>query len=194
MRGEQDPVWRGDDAAGSSDEAAAMLTAYLFDRVSTIADALTDELSTSQIIGVLMYQGMAGLGAAGAAVALVDPGGFLAYVGAVGAAADLQLSSGIVPLDRRTPMAQAALTRNPVFVSTAAEASEGFPDITADREGCRAYAAVPLQVGGRTVGVLGVTFRDERAFSHLEQRFITTVANIGAHALLRDLSFRHSED
>jgi GAF domain-containing protein len=141
-----------------------------------------------------MREGMAGLGAEGAAVALIDPAGWLAYIAAVGVAADLQLSSGIVPLDRRIPMAQAARTSRPVFVERAEDAERDFPDITADRLGCQAYAAVPLVVRGNAKGVLGVTFRHERAFDDLERRFIVTVANVGAQALVRDLDFTHRVD
>lgn len=163
----------------------------LFDRVADVAEALTADLSTSQIVEVLMREGMAGLGAEGAAVALIDPAGWLAYIAAVGVAADLQLSTGIVPLDRRIPMAEAAREARAVFVEDAS-AAEAFPDITADRLGCRAYAAVPLVYRGTPKGVLGVTFRKERAFDDVERRFIVAVANVGAQALVRDLDFGHS--
>ena len=161
----------------------------LFASVADIAQALTAELSTSEIVQVLMDEGMVGLGAQGAAVALIDPDGWLAYIAAVGVAADLQLNSGLVELDRRIPMAHAASTAEPVFVETEAEAVERFPDITAHREGCRAYAAVPLVLAGRPKAVLGVTFGQERRFDDVDRRFIVTVANLGAHALVSELGF-----
>ncbi|MFN8022769.1 MAG: GAF domain-containing protein [Acidimicrobiales bacterium] len=164
-------------------------SAELFTRVADVAEALTADLSTSEIVRALMEQGMAGLGAQGASVALIDPDGWLAYIAAVGVAAELQLNSGLVELERRIPMAHAALHLEPVFVESADDAAVRFPDITADRHGCRAYAAVPLVLGGRARAVLGVTFADERSFDEIDRRFVVTIANIGARGLVSELGF-----
>ena len=51
---------------------------------------------------------------------------------------------------------------------------------------CGAVAVVPLTAGEARLGVLGVCFADERAFSSGDREYLATLGGIAALALARD--------
>jgi signal transduction histidine kinase len=92
-----------------------------------------------------------------------------------------------LPLTRDSPLATAARTGDPVFVESADELRQRFPDAlpVLEQLGIEALAVVPAVANGRVRGALGVGFGATHAFDEGERRFITAVASQFAQAVLR---------
>ena len=85
-----------------------------------------------------------------------------------------------IPLDAGLPLSEAARRGEPIFLSTGADRLEAFPEsavIPVQHEG---LAALPLVVGKRPLGVLGLSFSEPRHFGPDEQALLVTIAQLCA--------------
>ncbi|WP_078591819.1 SpoIIE family protein phosphatase [Streptomyces megasporus] len=92
-----------------------------------------------------------------------------------------------IPLESEYPGAAVVRTGRAVYLSSPDEYRRRFPATWSFVEtyGNRAWAYLPLLVGGRTIGSWLVSFRDPVAFTPDERYVLTTVARLLAHALSR---------
>lgn len=99
-----------------------------------------------------------------------------------------------VPLDAPYPAAQVVRTGRPVFISSRDEYRRRFPTMypMIKEFGRQAWAYLPLNVGGRPMGVWLATFSYQVAFTADERSILTTLARMMAQALART-SVRDSE-
>src|SRR5580658_584301 len=88
-----------------------------------------------------------------------------------------------IPLDPSLPAAETLRTGLPIFVETRAEVARRWP-VLADSPTV-SFAALPLIVEGRRLGVLAVGFREEHTFSPAGRDYLTTIAEQAAGALAR---------
>ena len=87
-------------------------------------------------------------------------------------------------LDRRTPVGQAVLTNEPVLMPDRQTWIERYPDL--DEETLPAAAAsIPLDIGGRAIGGLTLSYDEPRSFSEDDVGFMLAAARQGAQALER---------
>ncbi|HZB02509.1 MAG TPA: PAS domain S-box protein, partial [Actinomycetota bacterium] len=87
-------------------------------------------------------------------------------------------------LDRRTPVGQAVLTNEPVLMQDRQTWIERYPDL--DGETLPAAAAsIPLDIGGRAIGGLTLSYDEPRSFSEDDVGFMLAAARQGAQALER---------
>jgi signal transduction histidine kinase len=93
----------------------------------------------------------------------------------------------IVPLDAPVPTAEAARTGRAVWLGSVAEIERRYPHLAGARArwGDRAWACVPLRVEDDAMGVLGLSFREERAFDAVERAFVASIAQLCAQAFSR---------
>ncbi|MEA2686674.1 MAG: hypothetical protein QOE93_1869 [Actinomycetota bacterium] len=85
-----------------------------------------------------------------------------------------------LPLDAGLPITEAARTGEPVFLSSGAARFEAFPSsarIPVVHEG---LVALPLVVGGRSLGVLGLSFTAPKHFDPDEEALLVTVGHLCA--------------
>jgi signal transduction histidine kinase len=84
-------------------------------------------------------------------------------------------------------VADAARTRQPVWLSSRAEAATRYPAFAdpATDAGRRSWAALPLAAHGATLGALGLSFDAERVIPADERAFMLTLATQCAQALER---------
>ena len=88
-----------------------------------------------------------------------------------------------IPLDPSLPAAEILRDGVPLFVETRIELSRRWPVLA---EGATsAFAALPLAVEGRRLGVMAVGFRDEHRFEPDEREYLKAVAEQAAVALAR---------
>ncbi|HEX6400510.1 MAG TPA: SpoIIE family protein phosphatase, partial [Actinomycetota bacterium] len=87
-------------------------------------------------------------------------------------------------LDRRTPVGQAILSNEPVMMPNRDDWIERYPDVAAGGLPAAA-AAIPLDLGGRAIGGLTMSFDEPRTFSDEDVGFILAAARQGAQALDR---------
>jgi PAS domain S-box-containing protein len=88
------------------------------------------------------------------------------------------------PLDRRSPIGDAVLRNEPVVMVDPEEWLSRFPGLERERVPAAA-ASIPLDVGGRAIGGLTLSFDHPREFSEDDIGFMLGAARQGAQALER---------
>ena len=153
-------------------------------RVALVARALTSALDVSEIVEIVVHQGMAGLDAEGGAFAFLDERGVLVPAVMVGYPKHAFEAFTPLALDRELPMTVAAREKEPIWVASLGDARARFPALVAGLvTRSQAWAAIPLVIEGVVFGVLGVSFLVPRHFSQSERLFIGALADLCALAL-----------
>jgi PAS domain S-box-containing protein len=167
-------------ACQAAEEAAARIA-----RLQAVTAALSEAVTPAEVAEAILTQGLAALGAATGIVAALDEAGReLEIIGAHGYPAELVAAWRRFSVDAKVPASEAVRRREPVLVESMVERLRRFPGAYGEREG-GALAALPLVVGGRIVGAIGVVFEQERGFDEPELADLSTVARLGAQALDR---------
>ncbi len=141
--------------------------------------ALAAAPSEEAIADVAVDQLLPAVGADAGVLALKDDDGGLDVRRAVGYG-DLASEWRRIPIDAGLPLSESARLGEPVFLSTVAERIETYPasaTIPVPHEG---LVALPLVVGGRSLGVLGLSFTEPRHFDPDEQALLVTIAQLCA--------------
>jgi PAS domain S-box-containing protein len=127
------------------------------------------------------------LGAAVVTVRALGPDGQLRLLGGRGYPAHFMDSFGAVSISEHLPSCVAFRTREPVYLAKMGEIEARFPALAgiARENGHGAWAAVPLVLGDRALGVLGLVFSAEQRFDADERALVATVAEQCAQALER---------
>ena len=86
-----------------------------------------------------------------------------------------------IPLDTSSPLGRAFVSGEPVFVESR-EALAAFPEMAKATLRHRAWAALPLLVHKRRIGVLGLSFAEARPFTGEDRALLVTVARQCAQA------------
>jgi PAS domain S-box-containing protein len=154
-------------------------------RLAMVSRALTESLRPSEVIDIVVRQGMAGLGAEGGVLALVAPDGVVVPVETVGYSKDAVAAFPRMSVEDDLPLTVAAREREPVWVASRGDAERRFPALLASAVSrSQAWAAIPLVADGLLIGCLGVSFLEPREFSEPERLFIRTLGNQCALALV----------
>jgi PAS domain S-box-containing protein len=95
-----------------------------------------------------------------------------------------------IPADAAMPIAIAARALEPLFVGSAAEWMERFPAVAGVIDPrTRSWIALPLRIGPRSVGAIGLSVRIERAFTEDDRGLLVAVSQHAAVAVERALLF-----
>jgi serine phosphatase RsbU (regulator of sigma subunit) len=146
--------------------------------------ALAAAPSEEAIAEVALDQLLPAVGADAGVLALTDDGGGLEVRRAVGYGA-LASDWRRIPPDAGLPLTEVLRLGEPVFLSTGRARMKAFPAsavIPVQHEG---LVALPLAVGGRTLGVLGLSFTEPRHFDPDEQALLVTIAQLCALTIER---------
>ncbi len=155
-------------------------------RVALVAQALTAALNPTEVLEIVVRQGMAGLEAEGGVVALLDPGGVITPAVTVGYPKETIAAFAPLTVDRSLPLTDAVREGRAIWVQSTSEARSRFPELVArPKTTSQAWAAIPLMVDGAALGVLGVSFLAPRNFAEDERLFIRSLADLCALALAR---------
>lgn len=153
-------------------------------RLALVARALTASMRPSEVVDIIIRQGMAGLGAEGGVLALVAADGVIVPVETVGYTNEAVAAFAPMHVGQELPLTVAVRDAEPVWVPSRADAAARFPALVrAAVSGSRAWAAIPLVTDGLVTGVLGVSFLAPRDFLDLERMFISALADQCALAL-----------
>ncbi len=85
-----------------------------------------------------------------------------------------------IPLDADLPLSDAARRGEPVFLSTGAARLRAYPMSASIPVLYEGLVALPLLVGDRCLGVLGLSFAESRRFDPDEQALLVTIAQLCA--------------
>ena len=154
-------------------------------RIDRLVDALVEPVELDELVRVAM-EAMAGLGAVGAILVRLGPGGVVESVNTVGASRNMVSALGPLVVSEQVPILVAIRTGEAQWVPSLAALQTRFPDFAANVMRGQAIASMPLLLGGdMVIGGLGVTFAEPRSFSDTERAFLLTVARIVTAAILR---------
>jgi signal transduction histidine kinase len=154
--------------------------------------ALAEALTPSQVADVAIEQGMAALRAyAGFVTLLTDSGTDVELASVVGYAQDAIDALWRHPMATATPITDVARTGEALWLETRDSLVERYPHLVLQiSPQSRSWVFLPLLVTGRTVGVVGLSFRTERHFSGEERTFMLALARQCAQALERARLYR----
>jgi len=177
-------------------EQAALRNAQLLGITAALSTAVTQE----DVARAVVERGVAALGATAGWVALYSADGRTLEVLAQKGSSPEQLARyGSLPVDSPLPLAVAARTGEAQWLTPLEEAIERHAEIRTDLQeayakGRRALAAVPLAVGGRSIGAIGLSFDDPRDVEGTDAEFLTALAQQCAQALERARLYEAERD
>jgi signal transduction histidine kinase len=128
---------------------------------------------------------------------VTEDGEQIRIAGSAGLADEVEDRYRYVPLTTEIPLTQAVLSHEAIFIGTREEAERRSPFVRDARPDSRAWAAIPLEMRGRVIGVLGLSFPEDHPFDVEERSFIASAAAQCALALERSMLFdseRHARE
>jgi GAF domain-containing protein len=162
--------------------AAAEEVADRLSRIQTLGGALARAVTVAEVVRIITEEAVPELGSRTRALWLVDhdrralrPAG----------AADGDARFREVSLDAPYPATEAVRTGTPIFVSSAADRDERFPNLATMPSRVRSFAVLPLMGEDAPIGVLSLGFDEERTFEDAERRFLVAMADQCAVTLER---------
>jgi PAS domain S-box-containing protein len=176
-------------AAREAAEAAARQAARQTERVARlqiVTAACSQALTPAQALEVMLEQGVAALDAAAAAVVLLADDGQSLDVAATRNFPETAVVARL-PLDSPAPAAQVVRDGQPIWIESQADFAAHYPGFAAVRARApfESVAYLPLEVEGRPLGCLAISFGPPRRFAPDERDLLLAVARQGAQALAR---------
>ncbi|HEX2267034.1 MAG TPA: SpoIIE family protein phosphatase, partial [Actinomycetota bacterium] len=156
--------------------------------LQAVTAALSEAITVSDVVRVVLERGSAVLGASGGLVAMLEEdGGRLKVVGATGYSDDLVDKWRTISMAQASPLTEAVRNGEPVFVQSRADWESRYPDLLPDVSAGRneSWATVPLLAKGGAVGALGLSFSDPRELSEDEVAFMLALARQCSQAIER---------
>ncbi|HJU64849.1 MAG TPA: GAF domain-containing sensor histidine kinase, partial [Gemmatimonadaceae bacterium] len=171
-----------------TDVSARVRSAERRVQLQALTAALSRSMSREAVSEVVLHQALPAFGAAAGGVLLVDSEAeeFVA-LGLTGHPDDVNAHWQRFRLGAGIPADEIVRTGNPVVISSAAAWHSRFPNTAPLMAGMglRSFHGVPVQIGGRVLGVLGLSFREEREPDAEEVELLATLGDQLAQALER---------
>ena len=151
-------------------------------RLQEVTAALSAAAAEKEVAAVILDVGLHVLGASGGSLCFPSSG-----VLEVAHAAGSMAAADGTPGPLRAPLEEAFLRQEPVWIGSADDLRSRYPGLVPAGAAVSeaAWAALPLQVRGRTVGALGIGFAGAHAFGEEERSFIEALAHHCAQAVDR---------
>ncbi len=154
-------------------------------RMQALTAALSQAATAPQVADVIVHQGLAALDAVAGTVTTLNPEDqTLELVHASGGEAAQLEPYHRVSLDTPVPVAEAARTGAPVWITSPEDRTARYPEMQPAPEH-RAWAIVPLVTEDRIVGTLGFSFSSPRPFSETDREFMQSLAHQCSQAMER---------
>jgi K+-sensing histidine kinase KdpD len=174
---------RREAAARRAAEVAADRTTTLQSLTAALSQALTQE----QVAEAAVQQAVSVLGARVGGLGLLNPErDALLLIRASGYPPEAESHWQHVPLDRAAAPTEAVRTGLPIWIHSRGMLLARYPGLANTPLGNHeAFAALPLRVEGRAIGVLTLGFAEARSFEDEEQTFLLALAQQCAQAMDR---------
>lgn len=152
-------------------------------RLISLSEALGRALTPEQVVGVVLEEGVAAVGAQAGGIALVVDG-HLQVLGAVGYEPEVADVYHGLQLAAVSPLTDVVRTGRVIRTRTAAELDAGYPHLRHSRVSA-SFAGIPLEVEGRVLGVMALSAEREDAFPDGDVEFLLALGRQCAQALER---------
>jgi PAS domain S-box-containing protein len=150
-------------------------------RLRAASRALAQASGIDAVVATLIERTLDALDALGALVAIPRDDDTLEILAASHPPGALARVDG-APLTQRWPLTDALRTGRPVWCSSRDDIIEGYPE-TASFLIAEAYIALPLHVGARVIGVLGIGFNAPQEFDEPQRLYLLALADMCAMVL-----------
>ncbi|MDQ1557157.1 MAG: hypothetical protein QOD32_217 [Pyrinomonadaceae bacterium] len=167
---------------------AAERTSDRLARLQAVSTALSQALTPPQVATAVIEQGISSLEAhAGTVVLLDEMGTQLEIITTVGFPSEAIKNWEQFAVESPVPLADAVREKMPVLVESFADTHARYPmlGLLASVTGSQALAALPLNVKGRTIGAMGLSFPRPQRFGEDDLAFMLALAQQCAQALER---------
>ncbi|HKQ99547.1 MAG TPA: PAS domain S-box protein, partial [Pyrinomonadaceae bacterium] len=167
---------------------AAERAAHRMARLQAITAALSEALTPTQAASAVLTHGLSAVGAhAGSIALLVNHGSELELLDAVGFPSEMVEPWRRFSVTREAPLAEAVRTGQMVLIESLQARESLYPRLSALHavNGSQALAAVPLILEGRTIGAMGLTFKEIQGFGEDDRAFMLAIARQCAQAIER---------
>jgi len=155
-------------------------------RLQRVTAALARATTPEDVAAVVVSEGVAALGASGGGLLVpAEDGVHLSVPGVVGYGESLVGQLRAERLDAPLPAAMALRTGVPVWLESRADRDAQFPELRDFEASTIAICAVPLIVGGHTLGALRFSFDSRKLFDEDERAFVLALAAQTAQTLQR---------
>jgi signal transduction histidine kinase len=171
--------------------AAAKRTSAWIERLERVSSRLSSAPTVSAVAEVVVSEGIAAFGPDNGGLWLLDPTRTrLDLYRSRGLAPELQERFSSYPLISDNPLCHAVRTGEAVWIEHWEEFAARFPSSEAGmrevpRPADMAFACLPLQVEGQTIGGLSFTFYKTRSFPADERSFVSLLARECARGIER---------
>jgi GAF domain-containing protein len=170
-----------DDHPGAAQAPVPVSSELLLGWIRDVAAELGRASGGEQVVKAVVGQGEV-VGVMGALVALLhDQRLFIRDH--VGYDDELMRRFGIMPLAASLPLTDATRLGVPVYLGDPAAISAAYPPLLGVHPRIRAMAAIPLERGGTTIGVLGLAFDHDIEFTAPARAAVEAVAGLCSGAL-----------
>jgi PAS domain S-box-containing protein len=161
------------------------VTAQQLARLQEVTAALSAAVSEAEVAEVVFGAGLHVLGASGGSLCF-PVAGVLKVAHASGSMAGVA-DDGAPPPALRASLEEAFLREEPVWIASAEELRRRYPALARGDAPISdaAWAALPLRVRGRSVGVLGIGFAGAHPFGAEERGFVEALTHQAAQAVDR---------
>ena len=156
-------------------------------RLLEVTAALSAAATEEEVAEATFQVGLAALGASGGSLSFPRDGGALEAGHAFGSMARRGGTPAPLPRSLEVSLADCFSRGEPIFIGSAADLAALYPDLAPPGVALSdaSWAAVPLIVRGRTLGVLGIGYAWARRFEEEERGFIVALAQECAQAIER---------
>lgn len=161
-------------------------------RLHAVTAALTQALTPEQVISIMLEQGVTSTGAYAAAVVLLPDSDriplaeqTIAYVAqSRGYPQEMMEKWRTISLEQDTPLSKAIRSGEAIWIESREHLAAQFPELSPTPSSV-AWMSIPLWVGERVYGAVGMSFSEARAFAAQERAFILTMMEQCAQSLER---------
>jgi GAF domain-containing protein/FixJ family two-component response regulator len=154
-------------------------------RLQTVAAALSRAATSEEVARVIVTEGLEHAGTHAGAVFLCEPEGGLRCLQDVGYPEELMRFLRYLAPEVPFPQLDVVRTAQARWFSSTAELVALYPHYSRMMAAYEARVGLPLQVEGRTLGCMWLSFQDRRHFSPAQRDFLTALAQLCAQALER---------
>ena len=161
-------------------------------RLVQVSEALGRALTPTQVVEVVIGQGVEALGADAGGIARVDVD-VLRVLGAVGYEAEVAGTYEGLHLDTRSPLTDVVRSQKPMLTGRHADLTDAYPDLPHSSLS-ESFAGIPLEVDGRIIGVMALSSARPDAFPEEDLEFLVTLGRQCAQALERGRLFSAERD
>ncbi len=156
--------------------------------------AFARAITPQQIFDAFLEHAIQALGAQGGALHQLEKN-VLLTVASIGYDQPTAEAYGSIPLDLRSPATDAMRSRGSIWIQSAEQYKQLYPNLTLaiEKSAFQAGASIPLIAHQEAIGVLNLSFHEVRIWSQSDQVFLESMADLAAGSVERARLFENEK-